>query len=56
MLSKIKNYKEKNFNSWLEFFMTFGTMKIEDGGFLIFIYGWGGILGLVSMIMLLKFL
>lgn len=43
MIQKIKKYKEKNFGSWLEFIMTFGVCRFEDGGFLLTIYGWGPI-------------
>lgn len=34
--------------------MTLGVAKLEDGGFLIMIYFWGGCLGLLAMWAMLK--
>lgn len=46
VMNRIKKYKEENFGSWLEFVLTFGVCKFEDGGFLLTVYGWGGILAI----------
>jgi hypothetical protein len=56
VMNRIKKYKEENFGSWLEFVLTFGVCKFEDGGFLLTVYGWGGILAISGMALMLKFL
>jgi len=49
-LNKLNKYKKNNHNSWLEFIMVFGIpINLEDGGFLLFIYGWGGIAATLIM-------
>jgi len=55
MIQKIKKYKEENFGSWMEFIMTFGVCRFEDGGFLLFIYGWGGGIAMLAMWLMLKY-
>jgi hypothetical protein len=55
MIKKIKRYKEKNFGSWLEFIMTFGVCRFEDGGFLLTVYGWGP-LSMIIIALILKML
>lgn len=54
LIRKLVKYKEKNSGSWIEFIMTFGTGRLEDGAFLVFIYGWGGTLGLLGMWVMAK--
>jgi hypothetical protein len=48
-------YKEKNFDSWLEFIMTLGVCRLRDGGFMIFIYFWGGGIAMLVMFLMLKY-
>lgn len=52
-MNKLKRYKESNFDSWLEFVMCFGTTSFENGGYIVFIYGWGGITW-ISIMLILK--
>jgi hypothetical protein len=35
--------------------MTFGVCPINEGGYLIFIYGWGGALAMLAMYLMLKY-
>lgn len=55
-LKTIRAYKERNFSSWAEFIATFGVCKLEDGGFMLFIYGWGGALAMLGMVLMLKYM
>ena len=52
IINHIVTYKNKNFGSWLEFIMTWGICRFEDGGFMIFIYGWGGLAALIGMLII----
>lgn len=54
-MKKLKEYKEKNFDSWLEFILTLGTIRFNDGGFLITLYFWGGSILMFCMYLMLKF-
>ena len=55
MIKKIIIYKEKNFDSWLEFIITLGISGFNDGGYLIAIYFWGGGFAMLGMWLMLKY-
>ncbi len=55
MFKKIKAYKERHFQSWFEFVLTFGVCPFNDGGYLLCIYGWGGAFAMLGMFLMLKY-
>lgn len=48
----MKNRKEKYFPNWMDFILSLGVAPLEDGGFIIAIYFWGGLFAvIIGMIM-----
>lgn len=54
IVKNIIAYKEKKFDSWLEFILTLGIIKFNEGGFLIFLYSWGAAFWLLCMWIMLS--
>ena len=56
VIKRIISYKNNNFDSWLEFILTFGVCRFNDGGFLLFLYGWGGGIAMLGMWIMFKYI